>query len=166
MARIVPIVVKPLRVPRQKVLKQGQLEEPLRIAAIESGSDGRILILLDANGDCPRDLAPSILARASKTRSDRRIQVVLANSEYEAWFLAAAGSIAGLRGLDDGVLPPDDPESIRDAKGWLTRRMALGRSYREVRDQAALTARMDRQQTRLHAPSFDKMWRVVENLLR
>ena len=163
---VVVHVVKPLRVPRQKVLKQGQLEEALRIAAIESRSDGRILILLDANGDCPRDLAPNTLARASTTRSDRRIQVVLANREYEAWFLAAAGSIAGRRGLDDGVLPPDAPESIRDAKGWLTQRMAPGRSYREVRDQAALTARMDLQQARLRAPSFDKMWRAVENLLR
>ena len=45
--------------------------------------------------------------------------------------------------------------------------MARGRSYREVRDQAAaLTARMDLQQARLRAPSFDKMWRAVENLLR
>ena len=159
-------VVKPLRVPRQKVLKQGQLEEALRIAAIESGSDGRILILLDANGDCPRDLAPKILERARATRRDRRIQVVLANREYEAWFLAAADSIAGVRGIDDDALAPDAPESVRDAKGWLTQRMALGRSYREVRDQPALTARMDLQQARLRAPSFDKMWRAVENLLR
>jgi len=94
------------------------------------------------------------------------IQVVLANREYEAWFLAAAGSIAGFRGIDDDVLAPDDPESIRDAKGWLTQRMALGRSYREVRDPPALTARMDLQQARLRASSFDKMWRAVENLLR
>ena len=159
-------VVKPLRVPRQRILKQGQLDEALRIAAIESGSDGRILILLDANGDCPRDLAPNILARARRTRSDRRIQVVLANIEYEAWFLAAADSIAGLRGIDDDALPPDDPESIRDAKGWLTQRMAPERSYREVRDQAALTARLDLKQARLRAPSFDKMWRMVESLLR
>ena len=159
-------VVKPLRVPRQRILKQGQLEEALRIAAIESGSDGRILMLLDANGDCPRELAPNLLARARATRSDRRIQVVLANSEYEAWFLAAAGSIAGFRGIDDDALAPDDPESIRDAKGWLTQRMAPGRSYRDVRDQAAFTARMDLQQARLRAPSFDKMWRAVENLLR
>lgn len=70
------------------------------------------------------------------------------------------------RGIDDGTLPPDAPEEIRDAKGWLTQHMALGRSYREVRDQAALTARMDLQQARLRAPSFDKMWRAVENLLR
>ena len=92
--------------------------------------------------------------------------MVLANSEYEAWFLAAAGSIAGFRGIDDDALVPDDPESIRDAKGWLTQRMAPGRSYREVRDQAAFTARMDLQQVRLRAPSFDKMWRAVKNLLR
>jgi len=110
------------------------------------------------------DVAPGVFVHVVKPLRVPRL--VLANREYEAWFLAAAGSIAGHRGLDDGVLPPDAPESIRDAKGWLTQRMAPGRSYREVRDQAALTARMDLQQARLRAPSFDKMWRAVENLLR
>ena len=119
------------------------------------------LILLDANSDCPRELAPNVLERAQAARSDHRIQVVLAKMEYEAWFLAVADSLAGLRGIGDDAQAPDDPESIRDAKGWLTRRMTPGRSYREVRDQPALTARMDLQRARSRAPSFDKMWRAV-----
>ena len=46
-----------------------------------------------------RNRASEILERAASVRSDRRIQVVLAQREYEAWFLAAADSIAGYREL-------------------------------------------------------------------
>ena len=76
------------------------------------------------------------------------------------------GVVKPLRVPRQRILKQGQLESIRDAKGWLTQRMAPGRSYREVRDQAAFTARMDLQQARLRAPSFDKMWRAVENLLR
>ena len=67
------------------------------------------LILLDANSDCPRELAPNVLERAQAARSDHRIQVVLAKMEYEAWFLAVADSLAGLRGIGDDAQAPDDP---------------------------------------------------------
>ena len=91
--------------------------------------------------------------------------MVVAKREYEAWFLAAADSLAGSRGFGDDITAPGDPESIRNAKGWLTERLSPGRAYKELRDQPALTARFDLEQARRSAPSFDKLWRDVSSLL-
>lgn len=75
---------------------------------------------MEAANDCPKEPGPAIFRRARAARSDRRIGVVLAKCEYEAWFLGATESIAGRRGVDSRVRPPEDPEAIRDAKGWLS----------------------------------------------
>ncbi len=116
---VVPEVSRPMRVKRSGLLKEGELERAIDLAARTVGADGRILVLLDADRDCPAELGPRILLRANAARNDRLIRVVLAKVEYEAWFLAAADSIAGLRGLREDATAPVDPESIRDAKGWL-----------------------------------------------
>ena len=89
---------------------------------------------------------------------------MLAKTEYEAWFLAAADSISGARGIAPSITPPDDPETIRDAKGWISRHMPPGQSYRPTLDQAALSAVFDLDSAR-NAPSFDKLWRDVASLL-
>lgn len=158
-------IPRPIRVKRDRFLKPGELERAVELAARQAGTDGSILILLDADDDCPAELAPQLLERAQQTRPDRRILTVLAKSEYESWFLAAAESIAGARGVADSVTSPPDVESIRDAKGWLSARMPPGRSYRPTLDQAALSARFDLNAART-APSFDKLWRDLASLLQ
>lgn len=157
-------VPRPIRVKRQQVLKPGELERAVELAALRAGPDGGILILLDADEDCPAALGSCLLRRAAATRPDHAIRVVLAKVEYEAWFLAAASSIAGRRGVDETALPPPEPESIRDAKGWLSARMPVGHRYRETLDQAAFSAILDLDIART-APSFDKLWRDVATLL-
>ncbi len=134
------------------------------MAARQAKTGGSILILLDADRDCPKDLATKLLHRATAARPDRDIRVVLAKTEYEAWFLAAADSIAGTRGIKPSVAPPDDPESIASAKAWLRRHMPRNRPYRETLDQPALSAVFNLEAARA-APSFDKLWRDVERLL-
>ena len=163
---VFPEVPRPNKVQRGTILKPEGIRRYVEFAARQGGPDGRILILFDADDDCPRDLASRILRRATEVRSDRRIQVVLAQREYEAWFLAAADSLAGNRGLRDDLTAPGDPESIRDAKGWLTGQMPRGRSYRETLDQPALTEGFDLERARRSAASFRKMWRAVTELLR
>ena len=159
-----PDVPKPIRVKRHRLLKPNELERAVELAARQSGPEGHILILLDADEDCPKELGPEILARAAAARSDRRIHVVLAKKEYEAWFLAAAVSLAGVRGLTPEIEPPSDPESIADAKRWLSDRMPAGHSYRETLDQPALSAVFDLEAAR-NARSFDKMWREIDSCL-
>ncbi len=160
-----PHVPRPIRIKRDRFLKANELERYVDLAARQSGPDGGVLIVLDADDDCPPELAATILRRATRARSDRPIRVVLAKREYEAWFLAAAASIAGRRGLAGDITAPTEAESIRDAKGWLTSCMPPGRAYKETRDQPALTSMFDLAAARRGAPSFDKMWRTVTQLL-
>lgn len=158
-------VLPPIRVDRNKVTSPDELERMVGIASNRSGPDGRILILLDADKDCPARLGPELLRRTRAARSDRHIRVVIPKSEFESWFLASIESLGGLRGIDPSLAAPSDPESVRDAKGWLTARMPNSRSYRPARDQAALTDAMHFKSAR-SAPSFNKLWRDVCDLLR
>ena len=124
-------IPRPIRVKRNRIVRAQELERAVGLAARLAGPDGSILILIDADDDCPANLAPDLLRRAEHSRSDRSISVVVARSEYESWFLAAASSLAGYRGIDERVSPPADPESIRGAKEWLRERMPRGQRYRE-----------------------------------
>jgi len=150
-------IMKPIRVRRDRFLnKNEEFRRMLLLAADKCGSRGWILILLDADDDCPAQLAKQVLARAEEIVLDRRISVVLANREYEAWFIAAAESLNGLRGLSVSQSGPIESESIRDAKNWIGCRIKAGK-YREVTDQPAFSAAMNLQQARNNSRSFLKL---------
>lgn len=124
-----------------------------------------IVGLFDGDDDCPAHLGPALLKRMQAIRPAIPISTVLAKREFEAWFLAAASSLAGRRGLSASLAAPADPEGIRDCKGWLSRNMPKGRRYSETADQAALTSLFSMQGARQLAPSFDKCFREIERLL-
>lgn len=157
-------VMRPIRRSRDRLLLQGELEKDIELAAEKLTGPGAILILLDTDGECPATLGPALLQRARASRPDRVIQVVLAHREYEAWFLAAAESIRGKRGLSGDLLPPPDPESVQGAKEWLKDRMRGSRTYSETVDQPALTASFDIEQAR-ECRSFRKLCQTLEALL-
>jgi len=100
-----------------------------------------------------------------RARPDRTIRVALAHREYEAWFLAAASSLSGKRGLQDPLFPPSNPESVTGAKEWLRRKMISTRTYSETADQPALTQLFDIELAR-SAPSFDRLCRLCEQLFQ
>ena len=160
-----PTVLRPIRVGRQRILKAGELERYVGLAAVRAGDGGCILILLDANGDCPAEVGPLVRQRARAAGPGCRIEAVLAKGEYESWLIAAAESVAGARGILPDTSTPEDPESIRGAKEWLRSQMR-GSSYRPTADQAALTARFDMALARRRSPSFDKMWRATAAFLQ
>ena len=158
------IITHPVRLPRTKVEQVDSLEKAIKLAARKIGRPGALLIILDSDDACPAQLGPELLQQAVKIRSDLPIAVVLAKCEFEAWFLAAAESLRGLRGLKNEIQAPSNPEGIRDAKGWLSSQMEGDRTYDEVNDQPALTARFDFKQAR-QASSFDKCHRDIVRLL-
>ncbi len=152
------------RISRNKVFKTSELERAVGFASQNIGRQGAIFIILDSDDDCPAELGPALLHRVSQVFRNVPIAVVLAKREFEAWFLAAAESIRGRRGLKNDIHSPDNPEAIRDAKGWLSNQMKDSRAYRETRDQPALTALFDIEQAR-QADSFDKCYRDIVRLL-
>lgn len=164
-------VRRPVRVGRYKLVKpdgrvdRDALERSLRLGMAKVQPPRALIVLVDADTDCPAELGPSILECARAFGLRIPIGVVLAKHEYEAWFLAALESLRGKRGLREDVEPPPDPESVRDAKGFLTRHMTGTQAYNPARDQPALTALFDMQLARHRSDSFDKCWREVRRLL-
>ena len=123
-----PIVPRPIRVRRQRILKEGELERYVSLAAGLAGDDGCILILLDANGDCPAEIGPLIQRRARTAGPGCRIEAVLAKCEYEAWLIAAAGPGAAVQPVSHRVSGP--PRGARRARsGWLI--LGWGRLVRD-----------------------------------
>ena len=151
-------VLHPIRVRRDRFLNREQeFRRHLLLAASKCGPDGWIIVLLDADDDCPAELGRATLERARAVAPHRRISVVLANREYEAWFIAAAQSLHGQRGFRfDSAEDRCDAERPRNAKGWVAERM-VGGTYREVTDQPAFSARMDLEQAFTHCRSFRKL---------
>ena len=158
------VIPHPIRIPKNKVVKEDELERAVELAAWNIGGKGGIFILLDSDDDCPAQLGPELRRRALKARSDLPIAVVLAKREFEAWFLAAAESLRGKRGLKNELEPPDNPEEIGDAKGWLRQWREDDRRYRETVDQPGLTAQFDLDEAR-NVASFDKCYRDIIYLL-
>ena len=158
-------ILRPIRISKGRLVKAGELERAVELAARITGHPGGVLVVLDSDDDCPAEQGPALLARAVEARSDRPIGVVLAKREFEGWLLAAAESLRGQRGLPDNLQPPADPEAIRGAKEWLTGRMAAGRAYSPTLDQPALSARFDLDLARERSESFDKFYRDTVALI-
>src|SRR4051812_40708402 len=83
-------VPKPYRVPRSRLVKPDILSNAVSATAERVGARGGVLVLADADDDCPATLGPSLLSVAQTARPDRVVVVVLPNREFEAWFLASA----------------------------------------------------------------------------
>ena len=150
-------VAHPIRVRRDRFLnREEEFRRHLLLAAAKAGDDGWILVLMDADDDCPAALGPRTLERAQQIVPHRTLSVVFANREYEAWFIAAAESLRGQRGFEFEQTRDLDPEGPRNAKGWLEERMTGGK-YRETTDQPAFSAIMDLSQARDASRSFRKL---------
>jgi len=157
-------IPQPIRIHRNRINKKEELIQAVELAARKINGQGAILIILDSDDECPAELGPSLLHRATQVRKNLPIAVVLAKYEFEAWFLAAAESLRGKRGLKNDINPPSSPENIRGAKEWLSKQMENNRKYRETLDQPALAALFDIEQAR-KTDSFDKCYRDIVWLL-
>jgi Domain of unknown function (DUF4276) len=162
---ITPLIPRPFRHPASSIQKSGGLERSLGAVA-ERFPGHSIVVLMDCDDDCPKELGPRMAERAIRARPDLQISFILAHREYESWFLAAAESLAGRRRLEADLVAPEIPEDIRDAKGWLSKHIHGTGRYSPTQDQAALSQWLDLSRTRLKSRSFRKFWKEIESILR
>jgi hypothetical protein len=134
-------VLSSIRAHRTDFINPDKLAKWLQLARLD-GPDA-ILILFDADDDCPLELVHEMEAKAKTEASPIPLEIVIANREYEAWFLAAIESLRGVRGIGPDAEYSGEPEEPRDTKRRLTQRMIGERSYSETADQAALTSIFD-----------------------
>jgi len=153
--------LKAFRCPRSKLLRSDDLPKvaELAVAKLRQSACGDdhllLLVLVDADEDCPAQLAPTLLNRLQHLPV--HCACVLATKEFESWFVAAADSLRRYLEFDDPV--PDLPE--RAGKKWIEQRFRRSRAarYSETIDQPAMAATMDLALCRLRSPSFDKLCR-------
>lgn len=137
-------VLEPIRATGTDAIKQPYNEgrrmgvEHFVHTAISSRDPDAILVILDADDDCPAELAPKLLARA-KSVTNVPIGVVLANRQYETWFLASLRTLqrAGEIPADAKLPRYADIEVEQGCKDKLSK--ILGRKYNERNDQPEFT---------------------------
>lgn len=158
-------IARPVRVHRNRVVKEGEVEKAVTLARRTREKCRAVMVLLDANDDCPAKLGPALLERIIEAHSDLAAAVVLAKKEFECWFLGGLESLRGVRGIVEDAVSVPNPEEIRGAKERLSQFMTNDLNYVEVDDQPALAAKFDFSLARKQCPSFDKFIRDFERLI-
>lgn len=82
-------------------------------------TEGAVLVILDADDDLACDWVPKLLSWAEEARADRKCGVVLAEREWESWYLASLPTFDGHRGLSVSGPQAASLESVQDANGCL-----------------------------------------------
>lgn len=131
-----------------------------------------VLVVIDADTECMNrgpgnGLGPRLLARAQNVKPDLPMAVVVANREYEAWFLANFQAIQIRGGFSAQARYPihAHPESHAGCKGLMAKLM--GCSYEETVHQLLLTDLMGfRPGACRRSPSYGKLMRDLEKLTR
>jgi hypothetical protein len=147
---------RPHRRRRTQLVKKDSLQTAVRVAALRPECAG-IIIIFDADDDCPKQLAPTIEDWAREAAPGKSCAVVMANREYEAWFLGSMESLRGKAAILQDAQPHPNPEAPRDAKGALEVMMVTGATYSPTVDQATLTAHLDLETAYRRCRSFRKL---------
>jgi len=148
-------VAKPHRNFRGRLAKKESLQQSVRLARLTPNCAG-ILVIFDADTICPGKEGPRLTEWAQEAAGDKPCALVLANREYEAWFLASIESLRGKARVLPDASYYADPESPRDAKGEIRRRMR-GNAYAPTKDQEKLTAHFDLASAYKKSRSFRKL---------
>ena len=144
----------PIRRKRSQLVDQDALRKSVRLARLR-GDCGGILVIFDSDDDCPVAIAAQVQEWAVAAAGHLACEVVLANREYEAWFLAAVESLRGHHSVKDDAVSHPHPELPRGAKGVLEARMHI--SYSETKHQPAFSAQFSMAAAYARCRSFRKL---------
>jgi hypothetical protein len=145
-------IARPVRVKRQQITIGGSLAHAARIAEAnvrEGGGKGGVLLLLDADNDCPASLGPELQRQLSTALGHRLVRSVLAVRAFESWLIA---------GMDSA---PEFPDEDRGGKAWL--KAKFGR-YSPTADQPCLAAHMRIERAQQCSRSFRRLVKVIQEL--
>lgn len=137
------------------------------LAAIKERASILWIMDFDAEGyDCPYQEASTLLARAHKLRPAWPIKVAFLVKEYEVLFLHDEHATrAVFTDIPRETAFPGEPETIRNAKGWLSLQRPPGCAYKETVHQAKITAHLDLGLLRERSGDFAHLERAVLQLI-
>ena len=102
---------QPIRCSRGKLVKEVELRKRVRLARLRKDC-GAVLVVFDSDDDCPVELAAQVREWAVAAVGPA-CEVVLAQREYEAWFLATAESLRTHHSVRSDAESHPHPESPR-----------------------------------------------------
>jgi hypothetical protein len=147
--------VPPFRLSYSQFFNGEKFENAVRYH-IKYSDCAALVILLDMDDDCPKEKAFNLTARVrSLGVLPFSVVVVCAKREYEAWFLAS------LESIHLGAIYNGDPESPRDAKGWLKKQF----KYRQMRDQSSYTHKLNIDLAHKRSRSFRRLYHAIEEIV-
>jgi len=152
----------PIRRTQSQFRGKETVQAAVRLAALQPQC-AAIVLLFDGEDDCPKELAEEVRAWAREAAGEIPCDVVVAYREYETWFVAALESLRGHYGIREDAEAPADPESRRDAKGWLEDFMPGTRA--ETGDQPGMSQTFDMGMAHRRNRSFRKLVKTVGSLL-
>lgn len=127
-----------------------------------------LLVLIDAEGDCPASLAPRLLEIAKAALPpNTAIACVLPKRMLENWIVAGASTLAGINNLP-ATLPVRDRFEERGGAAWLEeqlRSLNASRKYKKTVDAEAFIRSMNLAECRDNSPSFRKLCRVLKKCI-
>jgi Domain of unknown function (DUF4276) len=125
---------------------------------------GLLLLLLDAERDCPKELGPKLLAKARQARSDVDVVCVLAKRMLEHWIVAGASTLAGINGLPYDLSSRDQFEE-RSGAAWLEGQLRMRnprRKYKKTVDAEQFIKAMNVSECLANCPSFAKLCKELQ----
>ena len=125
---------------------------------------GAILVLVDADNDCPVECAAELSQRRDGIGANLPVEIVYARRAYESWFLASLDTTRGRHGIPADATLDGDPEDVPNPKRWLTDRMPAGQAYKETTHQPSLSAAIDLDAAHGRSRSFQRLCHAVEQL--
>ena len=126
---------------------------------------GAILVLVDADIDCPVEFAEQLSQRSRQIGIRYPVQIVCARRAYESWFLASLDTIKGLYGISNTAALAGNAEDVPNPKQWISDQMPRGQAYKETIHQASLSRAIDLDMAYGNARSFRRLCHAVEQLL-
>jgi hypothetical protein len=139
-----------------------KVKKAVRLAMIQPECEA-ILIIFDADDDCPKNFAEKVSGWAREEAGLLPCEVVIPNREFEAWFLGGLSGLAGHRSIYANAEDQRDPERWRDAKGKLEEFMENS-AYSETLHQPGFSDQFSFKGAFQNSRSFRRMCHALETM--
>jgi len=149
---------------RTQITKEDKFKRAVQIAGSKADTSA-LVVLFDSDGVCARDHIPQMLLWGHEVAPHLPLAIVMAQCEYEAWFLAAIESLRGERRIEVTASYELDPDKKKSPKSVIDHFMPRDKSYSPTADQPALSAKFHLGQAFRNSFSFRKLVKEVHRLL-
>ena len=149
---------------QNKQMLEKYLEKFLRHAQNKPDC-GAIIVLVDADDDCPVTKFEQMTLRCCQAGLQVPVQVVYAHRMYESWLLASIETVRGRHGISEEASLEAAIETVASPKKWLSDRMPPGSTYKETTHQVSLSKEIDLDIAREKSRSFRRLCHALEQLI-